>query len=93
MFIEVHKDLVYKYKFDSYDDSFLFINYDFSYDIDNPTATEDYDIDVQSITAVDSSIDLQFIIEGKIFDRIVNNIIDLLQEHYLNSLGDDNGHD
>ena len=70
MSIEVHKDLVYKYQFDSYDDSFLFITYDFYYDINNPTATDDYDIDIQSITAVDSSIDLQFIIEGKIYDMI-----------------------
>ena len=89
MFISTLEDLVYKYQFDSFDDSYVYVNYNFTYSTDNPTDTEAYDVDVQSITAGDSSTDLQFIIDPKVFDRIVDKIIDSEQNHRANSLDDD----
>ena len=89
MYITTLEDLVYKYQFDSFDESFVFVNYNFTYNLDHPLSTEDYDIDVQSITAGDSGTDLQFIIDPKIFDKIVHRIIDTQQSHFYMSGDED----
>ena len=89
MYISKLEDLVYKYQFDSFEDSFVFVNYNFSFNVDNVLDTEDYDIDIQSITAGDSGTDLQFIIDSKIYDKIINRIIDTQQNHISANWDDD----
>ena len=89
MYISKLEDLVYKYQFDSFEDSFVFVNYSFSFNVDNVLDTEDYDIDIQSITAGDSGTDLQFIIDSKIYDKIINRIIDTQQNHISANWDDD----
>lgn len=89
MYITTLEDLVYKYQFDSFDESFVYVNYNFTYAVNNPLSTEDYDIDIQSITAGDSSTDLQFIIDKKILDKISHTIIDAQQTHFYMSGDED----
>ena len=89
MYISKLEDLVYKYQFDSFEDSFVFVNYNFSFNVDNVLDTEDYDIDIQSITAGDSGTDLQFIIDSKIYDKIINRLIDTQQNHISANWDDD----
>ena len=89
MYISKLEDLVYKYQFDSFEDSFVFVNYSFSFNVDNVLDTEDYDIDIQSITAGDSGTDLQFIIDSKIYDKIINRLIDTQQNHISANWDDD----
>ena len=89
MYISKLEDLVYKYQFDSFEDSFVFVNYSFSFNVDNVLDTEDYDIDIQSITAGDSGTDLQFIIDSQIYDKIINRLIDTQQNHISANWDDD----
>ena len=93
MYTTEEKDQIHKYWFDSFPDSFLFVNYNFIYLTDDALNTEDYDIDILSITAGDSSVDLQFLLHSKMIDRIVNNILDFKQEELAERLDEDGNYE
>ena len=85
MKIAKNKDSVYVHSFDSRKDQEIAIVYDFYYDVHDTTDTTFYEVDIQSINVVGSSVDIQWLVDADIVADIIKRIEDQEQEEFSNA--------